>query len=82
MAIASAKAAPSNIGTNNLPADSGLRPIASMAFETNIPMAKAGAKPPTAMVMPLAKAKIDACSIYFFLMIPHRLRGDGFYLAE
>mgnify|MGYP001563293682 CR=1 FL=1 len=39
MAIDSAKAAPSSIGTKILPADSGLRPIDSMALLTMRPMA-------------------------------------------
>jgi hypothetical protein len=51
MAIASAKAIPSNIGTNSLSADSGLRPMDSMALpEPILPTAKAGNIPPMAIV--------------------------------
>ena len=66
MAIASAKAAPSNIGTNNLSEASGLRPIASMAFDTIFPIERAGKIPPIAMVTPFTinlrdSASIDLC---------------------
>ncbi len=63
MATASAKAIPSNIGTNNFPAASGLRPIASMAFEPISPMLIAGAIPPIAIVKPFVKIASVSASI-------------------
>lgn len=63
MAIASAKAETKSIGTRILPADSGLRPIDSMALAPILPIARAGAKPPMAIAAALA---INVRSIWLF----------------
>ena len=54
MAIASANAAAKSIGTKILPAASGLRPIASIAFEPIQPMLNAGTITPMAIARALA----------------------------
>lgn len=54
MAIASAKAIPSNIGTKSLSTLSGLRPMDSIALDPILPIASAGAMPPTAIASALA----------------------------
>lgn len=54
-AIASAKAADKSIGTKIFPADSGLRPIDSIAFAPIFPIAIAGAILPKAIVAAFAQ---------------------------
>src|SRR3989338_11352193 len=87
MAIASAKAIPRNIGTKSLSADSGLRPIDSMALLAVIPIAKAGNIPPTAMVRPLTRVSIISGLIYipFLLLLMNYLlkfRPENHYLMR
>ena len=79
MAIASANAAPINIGTKSFPVDSGFRPIDSMAFATMLPIASAGAKPPMAIVAPLTIILMDSASIVFRISVD---REVGFKVAE
>ena len=64
MAIASANAQERSIGTNILPAASGLRPIDSMAFEPIMPMAIAGPTAPTAITTAFEKNSVMLFFIY------------------
>ena len=59
MAIASANAEAISIGTNTFPEASGLRPIASIAFEPIIPIAIAGAIDPRPIAIAFASVEIS-----------------------
>ena len=60
--MASANAIPKSMGTNSLSADSGLRPMDSMALLAVLPIAQAGKIPPIAIVNALAKAFAESGS--------------------
>lgn len=64
MAIASANAAPRSIGTKSFPADSGFRPMDSIAFEQMRPIARAGAAPPTAIANAFAMSLTISASMF------------------
>jgi len=74
MAIASANAQERSIGTRIFPADSGLRPMDSIAFEPIMPTAIAGPTAPTAITIAFAKNVSMIC--FYKLLIMFRL----FYL--
>ncbi len=60
MAIASIKAAAISMAVITLEADSGLRPIDSMALAPTLPMLKAGIIPPTAIVKAMAISLMES----------------------
>src|SRR5260370_1440405 len=69
MAMASANAIPKSSGTNNLSPLSGFRPMLSMALLAILPIAKAGKKPPTAIVNALAMVLATSGFIVFPLLL-------------
>ncbi len=86
--MASANAAPNSIGTKILPADSGLRPMDSMALLTIIPIAKAGEIPPIAIVRPFAKVNMTSGDIKFssgsspFALLKPKLQGKDDFIKN